>query len=102
MTETCKDPAEFRKGQRADASHLSESHRGSDAQGRDKEKGSWLPCKDSVPAISKLLSFATWEVFFFFQVVSLHVLMMIEFNKNITVQKRQIRNLHSSQKLICE
>ena len=40
--------------------------------------------------------------FFFFQVVSLHVLMMIEFNKNITVQKRQIRNLHSSQKLICE
>ena len=102
MTETCEDLAEFRKGQHTDASHLSESYRGSDAQGRDKEKGRWLPWKDPVPAIPKLLSFATREFFFFFKVVSLHVLMMIEFNKNITVQKRQIRNLHSSQKLICE
>lgn len=66
MTETCEDLAEFRKCQPADASHLSESYRASDAQGRDKEKGRWLSWKDPVPAIPKLLSFATQEFFFFF------------------------------------
>ena len=57
MTETCEDLAEFRKGQHADASHLSESYRGSDAQGRDKEKGrEHTQCLKAKPESSKYCS----------------------------------------------